>query len=142
MRTSRGFTLIEVLIAMLVLAVAMTAWQLRISSQLDSAGYLRDKTLAQWVALNQLQYLQLASRLGQAPPATVTSGTAQLAERTWYWQLTPLQQSLGDSLTTGSSTLEQAPAPVVITVSGDSAEAARTSPLISLTGVVKPHAPR
>ncbi|MES2605538.1 MAG: type II secretion system minor pseudopilin GspI, partial [Pseudomonadota bacterium] len=60
MRANHGFTLIEVLVAMLVLALAMTAWQLRISSQLDNAGYLRDKTLASWVAYNELQYLHLA----------------------------------------------------------------------------------
>ena len=136
--TERGFTLVEVLVALLVLAVAMTAWQLRISGQLDSASYLRDKTLAEWVALNQLQYLQLSSRLGQSAPSTPRSGTSKLADRLWYWQLTPLQPPLS----AGNSTLEQAPVPVVIAVSNVSADAARSSPLMTLTGVVNANAAR
>ena len=134
----RGFTLVEVLVALLVLALAMVAWQLRITAQLESAAYLRDKTLAQWVALNQLQYLQLASRLGEPAPDSLRTGTARMADRTWYWQLTPLAPAPG----TGDSTLEQAPVPVVIAVSDDSADAARSNPLTTMTGVVAANATR
>jgi len=131
----KGFTLVEVLVALLVLALAMAAWQLRISSQLDSAGYLRDKTLAEWVALNQLHYLQLLQRLGQQP-LPGQSGTAALAGRTFYWQASPLPQLADKNRDAGSSSLEQAPQPVVIGVSAESIEAARQNPQARVTGVL------
>ncbi len=130
-----GFTLVEVLVALLILAVSMTAWQMRISSQLDSAGYLRDKTLAGWVALNQLHYLQLAQRIGHNQLAG-QNGTAVLAGRTFYWQESLLPLALDQSQDASSSTLEQAPLPIVISVSADSLEAARQNPLAKVTGVL------
>ena len=84
----KGFTLVEVMVALLVLALAMSALQLRIGQTLDSAAYLRDKTIAQWVALNQIELLRISSRLGNAPPQQFT-GTAVMAGRTWFWVLTP-----------------------------------------------------
>ena len=132
----KGFTLVEVLVALLVLALAMAAWQLRISRQLDSAGYLRDKTLAEWVALNQLHYLQLLQRLGQTQPLPGQSGTAVLAGRTFYWQASALPQMIDKSRDAGSSSLEQAPLPIVISVSADSLEAARQNPQARVTGVL------
>ena len=130
-----GFTLVEVLVALLILAVSMTAWQMRISSQLDSAGYLRDKTLAGWVALNQLHYLQLAQRIGHNQLAG-QNGTAVLAGRTFYWQESLLPLALDQSQDASSSTLEQAPLPIVISVSADSLEAAQQNPLAKVTGVL------
>lgn len=130
-----GFTLVEVLIALLILVVAMTAWQLRISEQLDSAAYLREKTLAQWVALNQLALLRTSSRLGQSEQAPqLLRGTTQLADRTWYWQIAPLDASLAQA-TTGDSTLEQQLVPVVVSVSDQNANAAANAPLFTVTGV-------
>lgn len=135
MRRNSGFTLVEVLVALLVLALALTAWQLRISGQLDSAGYLRDKTLAQWVAHDQLQYLQLAQRLGQQLSTTTQRGSSTLAGRTWYWQSVPQQQALAATRQAGSNTLLQPPVPVVVSVAASRDELA-TSPLVTLTGVL------
>ena len=129
--SGRGFTLIEVMVALLVLAVAMTALQLRISQTLDSAAYLRDKTIAQWVAVNQLELLRIATRFGNAPPQQQLTGTAAMAGRTWYWVLTP--QLITNSLI-GVDALSS-PATVLITVSAESLESARNSPLVSITGV-------
>ncbi len=131
-RDAEGFTLVEVLVALLVLALALTAWQLRIAQQLDSASYLHDKTLAQWVAYNQWQYLQLAQRLGQPLPATPQRGSSKLAGRTWYWQTTPQQAALAAAATT---TLAQPPVPVLISVAASEAALAG-NPLVTLTGVI------
>lgn len=133
-----GFTLVEVLVALLILALAMTAWQLRISSQLDSAGYLRDKTLALWVADNQLHYLQLAQRQQTLPLPAVQSGTVQLAGRHWYWQLSLVPGAI-EATQTGTSTLQQSPVPVVIGVSADNGDAALQHPVATLTGVLYVH---
>jgi general secretion pathway protein I len=128
---SKGFTLIEVMVALLVLALAMSALQLRIGQTLDSAAYLRDKTIAQWVALNQLELLRISTRFGNAPAQQQITGTAAMAGRTWYWVLTP---QLSPDIELGAAALSS-PSLVLITVSAENPEAARASPLVSLTGV-------
>ncbi|HTR00280.1 MAG TPA: type II secretion system minor pseudopilin GspI [Candidatus Acidoferrum sp.] len=130
-----GFTLVEVLVALLVLALAMTAWQWRISAQLDSAGYLRDKTLALWVADNQLHYLQLAARLAPSTPLLDQHGSITLAGRRWYWQASKPALVL-DADSIGTNTLEQGPMPIIIAVGDETADAAHQHPVATLTGVL------
>ncbi len=78
----RGFTLIEVLVALAVVAIGMGAVLEAVSSSADSAVYLRDKTFAEWIALNQLAQ----TRLNPQPPATGTSdGELDYAGRHWRW---------------------------------------------------------
>jgi general secretion pathway protein I len=122
-----GFTLLEVLAALLVLSVAMIAWQLRMSQNLDSASYLRDKTIASWVALNQLELLSITRRRGGDAPLAGAQGIVTMAGSTWYWALTP-QAAPGVAQ-------DDALVPVTVGVSADSAEAARSAPLVTLTGV-------
>lgn len=56
---SRGFTLIEVLVAMTIIAVALMASLRAAASLTDSALVLRDHTLAQWSAENQLALVRI-----------------------------------------------------------------------------------
>jgi general secretion pathway protein I len=121
---SRGFTLVEVLVALLVLALALGALQLRIAAYVDNAAYLRDKTVANWVALNQLELLRIAQRFDASPPAGIQQGTAAMAGRTWYWALTPQQAAPDSDIVI-----------FVIGVSADSPEAALSAPLVGITGV-------
>jgi general secretion pathway protein I len=122
-----AFTLIEVLAALLVLSIAMSAWQLRMSQNLDSAAYLRDKTLASWVAANQLELLRIARRRGTETPLAGLQGSVSMAGATWYWALTPQ--------VTPAAMQEDVLVPVTVGVSPESLEAARSAPLVTLTGV-------
>ena len=56
---ANGFTLIEVMVAMAVVAVALPALLFALIQQVDGTGYLRERTLASWVAANKLSELQL-----------------------------------------------------------------------------------
>lgn len=82
-KRNAGFTLLEVLVALAVLAVALGAL---VRAGADSAGnltYLRDKTFAHWVAMNRIVELRLAEEW----PATGTrSGRAEMGGREWRWQ--------------------------------------------------------
>lgn len=84
MRVERGFTLIEVTIALAVVAIALTAVVSAAAHQADEAAYLRDRTLAQWVALNRLTELQLTAAW---PGEGTTRGSSLMAEQEWYWTL-------------------------------------------------------
>jgi general secretion pathway protein I len=79
---SRGFTLIEVLVALVVVAVSMTAAILAVSERTRDGTYLRDKTLAHWIAMNIVTERRLQ---GQAPQLGKSSDELEYAGRHWRW---------------------------------------------------------
>ena len=66
-RSSRapGFTLVEVMVALAIVAISLAAGARAASSVVDTSQRLSDVVLAQWCADNQLTELRLA---GQLPP--------------------------------------------------------------------------
>ncbi len=56
---SRGFTLIEVLVAVAVIAAVVPALMGLMIKQTDTAGAIRDKTVAHWIAENRAAELRL-----------------------------------------------------------------------------------
>ena len=79
---ARGFTLIEVLVALAIVAIGMAAVLGSISSSADTVSRLRDKTFAQWFAMNRIATLRLS---GQAPPTGKSNGDDDYAGRKWHW---------------------------------------------------------
>ncbi len=78
-----GFTLIEVMLAMAVFAVAGIALLSAASNNARNIGHLENKMFANWVASNQL----VATSLTQAwPPKNNLKGDVELAGKSWYWQ--------------------------------------------------------
>lgn len=59
MNSSRGFTLLEVMIAITIFVVVATSISRTTSQSVDTILYLQDKTLASWVAENRLAEIQL-----------------------------------------------------------------------------------
>ena len=80
-----GFTLVEVMVALAVVAVALPALLLTLSQQLDGLRYLEDRTHAQWVAANRLAELRLVAGAKGSLRTGRVSGTEELAGRSWYW---------------------------------------------------------
>ena len=84
LKKQSAFTLLEVLVALAVLAMGMGAVIKVVSSQSIQISYLKEKTIAQWVAINKANEVQLA-----AWPATGTSrGSEFMAQQEWIWKLT------------------------------------------------------
>src|SRR6478735_10354170 len=82
----RGFTLIEVVIALFVVALGIGALLTTLVSSADSLGRLRDKSMAEWIALNHISEVRLARR---TPAAGITSGRIDdYGGRPWAWQQT------------------------------------------------------
>lgn len=79
---ARGFTLIEVLIAVAVLAVAMGALISGMARYADNAAALREKTLAIWVAHNRLTEIDLEPGW---PSTGKSDGDVELAGIDWRW---------------------------------------------------------
>jgi general secretion pathway protein I len=81
-RSCRGFTLVEVLVALMIVAIGLAALMQTVSSTARTSGYLRDKTLAQWMALNRLSEVRLnLTKFGQ----NTDTGEIYFANRTWHY---------------------------------------------------------
>ena len=79
----RGLSLIEVLVALAVIALALAALISAAAGSAFNAAAIRDRTHASWVAGNVASELQLA-------PGLVEKGTRRgdemLLGRRWYWR--------------------------------------------------------
>jgi general secretion pathway protein I len=79
---ARGFTLVEVLVALMIVAMGLAALMVAVSGTARTSGYLRDKTLAQWMALNRLSEVRLnLTKFGQ----NTDTGEINFANRTWHY---------------------------------------------------------
>lgn len=86
-RRAPGFTLIEVLVALVIVAVGMSALMGALSSSARSVTYMQDKTFAEWVALNKIANVRLSLQApGQLPPTGKTTGDVDYAGRGWHWR--------------------------------------------------------
>jgi general secretion pathway protein I len=82
---ARGFTLVEVMVALAVVAIALPALLVALYRQIDDTAYLRDKTMAHMVAANKLEELRLSVAATRRLQAGKSSGSAVMAERDWFW---------------------------------------------------------
>ena len=85
----QGFTLIEVLVAMAVLAIAMGSIIKSVGQTVSNIDYVRDKTFAHWVAMNHLAEIQI---FGKVPTGTET-GSEQMAGQEWFWKTTSTEMN-------------------------------------------------
>ncbi|MBU2870322.1 type II secretion system minor pseudopilin GspI [Colwellia sp. E2M01] len=89
----QGFTLIEVMLAMAVFAVAGVALLGVADNNYRHISLLEDKMFANWVASNQLVEASLNSSW---PPKNNKKGEVELAGRTWYWQQKVIKTASSD----------------------------------------------
>ncbi len=77
-----GFTLIEVMVALTIIAISLGALLSTSGTQASSAGYLKHKTLAHWVAVNELTQIRIAKEF---PDVGDKKGETTMANNDWYW---------------------------------------------------------
>lgn len=87
-RQVTGFTLLEVLVALAVLALTMGAVIKAVGDYTGNQAYLRDRTLAVWVARNVLAEQQLESAW---PGVGEIKGNSDMGGREWSWLVTVTQ---------------------------------------------------
>jgi general secretion pathway protein I len=80
---ARGFTLVEVLVALVIVAAGASAVLSSLNSAAVSTVYLRDKTFARWIADNRIAETRLATN---APQNGKTEGEVDYAGRRWQWR--------------------------------------------------------
>ena len=82
-KVDRGFTLVEVLVALAVLAIALAAVLRAMGQAIDLATDLRQRTVALWVAEERATDHRLRR---DWPALDTTDGTMEFGEREWRWR--------------------------------------------------------
>jgi len=80
----RGFTLLEVLVALLLLALALVAMVRLAGLDARAQAQLRDGTLAQWVAANVVAETRLRTPF---PALGRSNGEVRMGGLRWRWTL-------------------------------------------------------
>jgi len=75
--------LLEVLVALAVLAIALAALLKAAAESTSTVSYLRDRTIAGWVAANAVNQVWLSGEL----PRGSRRGTQSMAGREWRWDM-------------------------------------------------------
>lgn len=79
----RGFTLVEVLVALAVLSIALTAVMRTMGQAIGATATLREHSVALWVAQNRLAL----HRMSRAwPSADTTDGDSEFNGEKWFWR--------------------------------------------------------
>jgi len=91
-RPARGFTLIEVLVAMTILAVGASALVSATGASALRSGKLREREVGRWVAANQLNTLQA---LPGWPDLGTKNTEVEMARQTWFVRTRTKNEDLG-----------------------------------------------
>ena len=77
-----GFTLIEILVALAIIAIALAALIKASGNHTYSASYLKQKTLAHYVAMNEFALLQIEKKW---PDIGEEKKSTEMADHEWHW---------------------------------------------------------
>ena len=83
--TKNGFTLIEVIVAVAVIAFGLAATIKTVSTVTRNTSYLNEKIIATWVAQNAMALYELDI---ESNASKETSGSEEIAGIEWYWTKT------------------------------------------------------
>jgi general secretion pathway protein I len=84
-RRSAGFTLLEVMVALGIAALSLTAVTAAMSQMVDAANSMKERTYASWIAQNKIAELRLANVV---PDVSEDSGEIDYAGLEWTWRST------------------------------------------------------
>lgn len=90
-----GFTLIEVLVAMAVIALGIGALLTTLNTSAGSVSHLRERSFAEWIALNQISLTRLSET---APTTGITSDKVEYAGVEWIWRREVIDQDVAGIL--------------------------------------------
>jgi len=78
----RGFTLVEVVVALAIVAIGMLAVFKTIGDTTHNVDNLRDRSFAAWIADNRITEIRIS---GEMPSVEETAGQLEFAGRQWHW---------------------------------------------------------
>tara|TARA_B100001093_G_C26529887_1_gene885549 strand:+ start:212 stop:652 length:441 start_codon:yes stop_codon:yes gene_type:complete len=82
-KNSKGFTLLEVMVALTIVALSLIAVTSSIAQMIDSSSMIRDRTYATWIAQNIITEYRLSAT---TPSVGETDGEVLFMSRDWNWR--------------------------------------------------------
>ncbi|MGI9264640.1 MAG: type II secretion system minor pseudopilin GspI [Gammaproteobacteria bacterium] len=80
---TKGFTLLEVIVALAVVALGLIAAFNGVIQITSGAAYMRERTLANWVAMNELTRIRVS---GVFPEVSESDGDVEFGLATYRWR--------------------------------------------------------
>ena len=78
-----GFTLLEVMVALVIVGLALSAVAASMSQMIGAASAMRERTYASWIGENKIAEMRLANVI---PEVSETSGNVEYAGTNWTWR--------------------------------------------------------
>jgi general secretion pathway protein I len=82
-KATNGFTLVEVMVALAIVAFSLTAIAASMNQMIDAANAMRERTYASWIAQNKIAEMRLAN---VQPDVSTTTGEVTYANSEWAWR--------------------------------------------------------
>jgi general secretion pathway protein I len=101
MRRLNGFTLLEVMVALVIISISLIFISQTMAQYLDDTITLRERTYASWIAQNKIVELRIANVV---PEVGITRGDEEYANAVWDWS-TEITKIGGDADGTGIENL-------------------------------------
>ncbi|RUR08279.1 GspI family T2SS minor pseudopilin variant LspI [Legionella sp. km772] len=82
---NKGFTLIEVLLALAIIAIALTAILKATAQNIENTQRIKEKTISHWVAMQGVSMIQL--KLVQVSTTQESTQVTTMLNQKWYWRV-------------------------------------------------------
>ncbi len=82
-KQQQGITLIEVMVAVAILAFSLSALVKLGGESANTLHYLEKKSYAEWIALNQINEMNASL---QWPDVGRSQGQEKMASKNWFWE--------------------------------------------------------
>ncbi|MCK5324870.1 MAG: type II secretion system minor pseudopilin GspI [Woeseiaceae bacterium] len=81
-RGNHGFTLLEVMVALVIVSLSLAGVAGSMGQMIDTANTMRDRTYASWIAQNKITEMRVS---GIVPEVGESSGEVDYANTIWAW---------------------------------------------------------
>ncbi len=127
-KNSQGFTLIEVIVALAIIAIGMAAVMTSVTANIGNAAALKERSIAHWVAMNKIAEMQATKAY---PRGRRSNESVEMAGVEWHVKVLKTDMRLTGLKDFGIDTSKYKQLEVQVRLSEDA-----EYPIVSLTSYI------